>query len=184
MTEPTPGPDPSADMPTPEPLVIDPATPLHAVRDMVGRERWHGIDCPACGQHARVYVRKLNRSMAVALLKMYRAGSVEGPVHTPTVLAGNRGEEARLSYWGLTRPAVRPGSPPGTRPSRGWWAVTRRGALWLLDGCTVPLSAVIYNGTCLHLTGPPTGIRDALDDPGFSLRELLDTYAPPPPDAA
>lgn len=163
---------------TPEPPVIDPATALADVRDMIARERWHGIDCPACGQYARVYLRRLNRSMATALLRMYRAGSVGGPVHTPTVLKGNRGEEARLSYWGLTQPAIRPGSPPGSRPARGWWSVTRRGALWLLDGVTVPSAAIIYNGVCLRLSGPPIGIRDALDDPGFNLRTLLDTYAP------
>lgn len=171
-----------ADMFTPGQLIIDGATPLRDVRDIVARERWRGIDCPACSQYARVYLRRLNRSMAISLVKMYRAGSVGGPIHTPTVLRGNRGEEARLSYWGLTAPAAPPANAPDTTPRRGWWEVTRRGALWLLDGITVPAAAVIYNGTCLRLSGPPVGIHDALGDAGFSLRELLDTYAPIEPD--
>lgn len=163
---------------TPAHLAIPADATLAEIRAIVNRQRWTGIDCPACGQYARVYLRRLNRSMAVALLRMYRSGGVGIPVHTPSVLKGNRGEEARLSYWGLTAPAPRLGSPHGSPPIRGWWSVTRRGALWLLDGVTVPAAAVIYNGTCLRMSGPPTSIRDALDDPGFNLRELLDTYAP------
>lgn len=133
------------------------------------RDASAGTVCPCCDQHVRVYRRRLNASMVRALLTMYRAGGVNEYVHTPTLLAGKRGEEARLSYWQLTQES------DGTRTDggrRGWWRVTQRGELFLSGHITVMSHVLVYNGRCLRMVGEPMSVRDALGAE-FDLHELM-----------
>lgn len=144
------------------------ATPEQARALLMG-ERFEGVICPCCDQYARVYRRRLNVPMVRALMRMYVAAGTREYVHTPTLLGGRRGEEARLSYWQLTKES------DGTRTDggrRGWWRVTERGELFLNGEITVPSHALVYNGQCLRLDGEPISVRDALGH-DFNLRELL-----------
>lgn len=156
---------------TPGPMrpALSPPLTLAAARADVLRERANGVTCPCCGQYAKVYRRRLNAGMVRSLLRMYAAGGTGRYVHTPTLLGGKRGEEARLSYWGFTRESVDPRADGGRR---GWWRVTERGELFLNGDITVPSHALVYDGVCLQLTGDPISVRDAIGD-GFDLRELL-----------
>jgi hypothetical protein len=142
---------------------------LAGAREAVMTMRHTGLACPCCDQYARVYRRRLNASMVRALLCMYVEAGTTDYVHTPTLLAGKRGEEARLSYWSLIRESDGERTDGGRR---GWWRVTDRGELFLNGDITVPSHALVYNGRCLQLDGDPIGVRDALGS-GFDLRELL-----------
>jgi hypothetical protein len=148
-------------------------TTLREARERVMTERTEGIHCPCCDQYARIYKRRINKTMVRSLVALYRAGGVREYVHSPTVLGKDRGEEARLSYWNLIT------EDDGRREDggrRGWWKVTRVGELFLDSAITVPKYALVYNGECLQITGDPVDVSDCLGAK-FSLRDLLDDQA-------
>lgn len=128
-----------------------------------------GADCPLCHQRVQVYRRKITTGMARALIDMYRAGG-KGWVHMPTVLTGQRADEAKLAYWQLIEEEkVR--RPDGGRA--GYWRVTDLGELFLRGKCTLPKYARVYNGKPLSLD--PTDqvtIQDALGTK-FNYSELM-----------
>jgi hypothetical protein len=132
--------------------------------------RTEGAHCPCCDQFAKIYRRRINKTMARSLIALYKAGGNREPVHSPSVLGQNRGEEARLSYWGLIVEAEGLRDDGGRR---GWWQVTRRGELFLAGALTVPAYALVYNGVCLELAGDPVTFGDCLGVK-FSLRDLMD----------
>lgn len=142
---------------------------LAAARHFLMQERENGIICPTCDQFAKVYQRKLNSSMCLSLITMYKAGGTSEYLHTPSLLGGQRGEEARLSYWGLTQEFSEKREDGGRR---GWWRVTRRGELFIQQAISVPSHARIYNSQCLGLVGESVSIKDALGSK-FDLRELM-----------
>lgn len=143
---------------------------LIEARAYVMRDRYGlGVHCPVCDQFAKVYRRRLNASMVRSLLDIYAAGGTTLYVHTPTLLKGRRGEEARLSYWGLTDES-RETRPDGGK--RGYWRVTRRGELFLKGVISVPSYALIYDSQLLRLDGEPTTVKDALGHE-FNLAEVL-----------
>ena len=147
---------------------------LHEARNRLRELVDDGCSCPCCTQFAKVYKRKVNSSMAVGLIAMYRAfGTEYGYVQDLRRQRGatdNR-EESKLRYWGLAEEEniVR---PDGGRA--GYWRVTDKGAAWALDQIRIPKYARIYDGRCLGLLGEPVSIIDALGD-RFDYRELMDS---------
>lgn len=143
---------------------------LIEARAYIMRDRFgDGVHCPVCDQFAKVYRRRLNASMVRALIDMYKAGGIRDYVHTPTLLKGRRGEEARLSYWELTEELTERREDGG---KRGYWRVTRRGELFLHGVVTVPAYALVYDSQLLRLGGEPTNVLDALGTK-FDLAELM-----------
>lgn len=142
---------------------------LAAARADVRDGREAGIICPCCDQVVKVYRRRLNAGMVRSLGRMYAAGGITDYVHVPSLLGGRGGgEDARLSYWELTRESDGVRTDGGRR---GWWRVTVRGELFLRGAITVPERALVFNGRCLGLTGPPVRVNEI--DAGFDLRELM-----------
>ncbi len=130
----------------------------------------HGSICMCCGQHVRQYRRKLSRPMAEALTILYKHGGITDYVHGPAVLGKMRGEEARLSYWGLIE-ELKQKRPDGGR--RGYWRVTPKGELFLEGHISVPEYALVYNAQFQGLHGDPIYIKDALQNGDFDLRALM-----------
>jgi hypothetical protein len=141
---------------------------LDDARELVMLRRFAGVRCPCCDQYAMVYRRRLNVAMCRHLINLYKAGGTKEYVHSPTVLAGTRGEEARLSYWGL----IEATPVPINNKIRGYWRVTREGELFLDGQITRPEAALVYNAHLLQLTGDPIDISAGLKRP-FDLSELL-----------
>lgn len=116
-----------------------------------------GATCPCCGQFAKVYRRKINGTMARALITLYRhAGRTYA--HAPS-LPGDTHEMSQLSWWGLVEDE---GTLRDDGGRAGWWRVTDAGEAFVRDLSTVPKYARIYDHRCLNLVGDPVGIRDAL----------------------
>lgn len=130
-----------------------------------------GSHCMCCGQMVRQYRRKLSRPMAQALTIFYQHGGTREYVHGPRVLGTMRGEEARLSYWGLTE-ELKERRPDGGR--RGFWRVTLKGEDFLEGRIVVPEYALVYNSTFQGLRGKKIDIKQALKNGDFNLRALLD----------
>lgn len=132
---------------------------LDGARDWLRNQVDDGAHCPCCGQYAKVYRRKINAGMAWSLATMYRKAGRDW-IHLPTQIGARSREEGKLAYWNLVEQHPSPRNDGG---KAGWWRVTRRGELFVLDQIRLPKYARVYNGRCLSLDGTETvGIRDCL----------------------
>jgi hypothetical protein len=131
----------------------------HAVRK--------GIHCPGCTQHAKIYRRKINSTMARALITLWRAG--EGFHHGPS-LRGDTHELSQLKWWELIEeePIVR---EDGGRA--GYWRITEKGEWFVKGESMLPRIARIYDSKVLNLVGEPVNIRHCLGS-RFNYEELME----------
>ena len=126
-----------------------------------------GAPCPLCGQHAKMYKRKINAGMAHSLIHMYRTNGL-GWVHVKVIGARSR-EEGKLAYWGLVEEQKTKGTHGGRA---GYWRVTSKGELFLRGRISVPKYAKVYNGKVYGFEGGPVMIKDALGTQ-FDYQELM-----------
>lgn len=145
--------------------------PLLEARNWISEKLNGGesVICPCCGQHAKIYKRKINAGMAVALIKMYRHAGRDW-FNLPAIHnQWQSRDEAGLRYWGLIQEA-RERREDGGRA--GWWRVTEDGERFIRGITPEPKYALIYNGTRIGFDGDPVFIRDCLGDK-FSYEELM-----------
>lgn len=116
-----------------------------------------GDHCPLCGQHAKMYKRKINAGMARSLIHMYRSAGT-GWIHVKLIGAASR-EEGKLAYWGLVEEQKGSGLHGGRA---GYWRVTDKGRAFLQGQLTVPKYAKVYDGKVRGFEGDPVTIKDAL----------------------
>jgi hypothetical protein len=143
---------------------------ISAARAWLRGELEHGAPCPCCTQMAKIYRRKVNATMARALIALYRAGGTTRYIHAPS-LPGDTHEMSQLAWWGLIAEESDRIRDDGGRA--GWWRVTELGERWLYGAVTIPKYARIYDHRLLKVDGDPTTLEDALRRP-FNLRELMD----------
>lgn len=127
-----------------------------------------GHRCPCCTQFAKVYRRKLNARMALAAIRLYRAGAVREYVHLPSV-AGDGCEGGKLRYWGLV---VEESERREDGGRSGWWRMTDLGERFVRAEVSVPKYVRLYDGRRLGLRGEPVTIIDALGE-RFDYEELM-----------
>jgi len=145
---------------------------LDQARDQV-RAQWEtGSDCPCCGQRVQLYRRKLNSSMAYALLLVVRDTTGDW-LHVPTHkdLARLGGDFAKLRFWRLIEERSETNDASGG-PHAGYWRVTFRGRLFARGCIAVPRYVFVYNKRVRRVGDKLTTITDALGD-RFSYPELM-----------
>jgi hypothetical protein len=153
---------------------------LADAQERVRQGRWtrEGVHCETCGQYCKVYPRRVHKAMAVALIRLYRAGGTTAQ-YKPTVVAG-LGSAARdecvLKHYGLLVQAAPPPEAKGRKDS--WWRVTEKGADFIERRIRVPKYALLFNDICLDFSSESISIDEALGNP-FDLAELLG-YEPGP----
>lgn len=128
-----------------------------------------GYPCPLCKQLAKVYRRKINKTMAKALVKLYRAGGDRAFVHAPS-LPGDTHEMSQFAFWGLI---VEESERREDGGRAGWWMLTGAGVSFVLDQAKVPKYARIYDHRVLNHVGDHVSIIDCLGSP-FHYRELME----------
>lgn len=126
-----------------------------------------GAPCPLCGQHAKMYKRKINSGMAKSLIHMYRIAGT-GWVHVSAIGAHSR-EEGKLAYWGLLEEQKASGTHGGRA---GYWRVTDKGEAFLLGKISVPKYAKVYDGRVFGFEGDRVVIEDALGTK-FNYNDLM-----------
>ena len=133
-----------------------------------------GVDCPCCGQFAKIYKRKLNSSMARGLIVLVKLNRRD-PIHIPSVFTEYRvcasNDGALLRHWNLIEeiPGVR--DDGSTRV--GYYIVTDLGRKFAAGKVRVPAYAYIYNSDLLRLDDEETvDIRGALGE-RFHYEELM-----------
>lgn len=133
---------------------------------LAGREE--GVKCPCCSQFAKVYKRKLNSGMAVALVRFYqlaRRDEAGGGRLTParfhhiSELDVRGGDYGKLAYWRLLEPD---GEDQDDGNNSGRWRITAAGRMFVEEKVTVPSYVYVYDGKPLSFPPEQTTIRRAL----------------------
>jgi hypothetical protein len=127
-----------------------------------------GIECPCCGQFAKIYKRTVNSGMARSLITMYKASGREWQ-HVPTTTDRASREEGKLAYWGLLEESEEVRTDGGRA---GWWRVTEDGEKFVKGCLSIPKYAYVYNGEVVKLGGDKVFITKCLGK-GFIYRELM-----------
>ncbi|MGV8847103.1 MAG: hypothetical protein ACOH1Y_15830 [Propionicimonas sp.] len=134
---------------------------LASTRAWLAARKVTGADCPACGQFAKIYTRKMNSGQARSLIKMYRAGGPAGTgwVHLPSKVGSTSREEGKLKHWGLVESQTQVMGKDG---HRGVWRLTPDGVDFVLGEGTVPQAIRMYAAECLGTTGPQITILNVI----------------------
>ncbi len=130
-----------------------------------------GLRCPLCRQYAKVYKRKLNKTMMKTLRLLYKSGAVTHYVHGPTVLtafAAPARETGKLALFNLVEENTRRREDGG---KSGWWRITPDGELFLRGKLKVKKYAIVYNGICRGFKGEDIDIMRVA--PEFRLDDLM-----------
>lgn len=146
------------------------------------RAGWErGVDCPCCGQFVKLYRRKLNSSMAYALIMIARHDRRRPGefFHVPAWLdalavpsAVARGDFAKLRFWGLIEPQPDTRRADGSKRA-GFWRITPLGRDFAAGRVSVPSHVYLYNQKPIGRTPPGRAtIREALGD-RFDFGELM-----------
>lgn len=139
-----------------------------------------GVECPLCGQVARVYAHNISASEAMGLIIFYRAHGTDWG-HAPSTEGISRlgGAFARNALWGLLQESMGVREDGGRA---GVWRVTPLGERFRNNQVKVQRTAVTYGGArksedqenrrLLALEGDEVSIVDALGDK-FNYEELM-----------
>lgn len=144
---------------------------LAEARRQVEHGRADGVTCPCCGQFAKTYRRKLNSSMAYALLVIARR--TDDWFHLFDFLAKQRvkaSDAPSLRHWGLIEEKGE-GKDDGN-PRAGFYRVTELGRAFAGGRASVPRHMLIYNDQLLGFSEERIAIREALGD-RFDYDELM-----------
>lgn len=146
-----------------------------------GRETAEGVQCPCCGQEAKIYRRNLDSMMAEALTIFYRHAKKVGfnawidlPREFPGRLMSG-GDIAKLRRWGITEaPQIDPQN--WKRVQGGFWRLTPLGVRFASNRLRVPQSEICYANETIGFEGPMVKIEDCFDSP-FNYAELMNGVA-------
>jgi len=140
-----------------------------------------GASCPCCHQMVKLYKRKLNSSMAVALVYIYKyfqANPDKEWLHVPSYLSRiisgatvRGGDWSKLRYWGLIedQKAIRDDGSDRV----GNYRITAAGKTFVGGLCRVPKHVFLYNGGVVKRRDTETiSIDEALGEK-FSYVELM-----------
>lgn len=137
-----------------------------------------GTTCPCCRRYARVYKRKLNSGIALALLWICRAYLQGGrePVDlarsAPRYVLARGGQHGLLVHWGL---AATSGAREGDHGrTSGLWTPTADGLLFAAGRSKVRRFVHVFANRVAERSGPLVTIGEALAD-RFDYAELQGT---------
>lgn len=153
---------------------------LEAAKAFVQQHLRDGVTCPTCGQFCKVYRRKLNSTMAYALVLIYTHFKLhpEHPwIHVASFLVNTKrdssvagGDVVKLRFWGLLERA--PGDRDDGSDRVGRYRMTEIGRQFVEGRIAVPRYVYLYNQMLLRLSEEMTTIQDALGD-RFRYDELM-----------
>jgi len=129
-----------------------------------------GCQCPACGQHVKLYKRKLNSGMARVLIEVYKKRDLTS-IHVKDHLRKNKLKNNHdwtlLKYWGMIENI----ETNGEQKDSGYWRITLRGIQFVNLG-VAPKHILIYNKKFMGFSNEVTDIRESLGN-HFDYNELM-----------
>lgn len=138
------------------------------------RENWEeGVDCPCCGQLVKLYDYPLNNSIALTLVKMYQIEISENRhwIHVQKEIRPSSGGYFSLAkWWGLIVSQEK--NEDDDKRVSGFWALTKKGKLFIENKIRVPKKVLIYNSKKIGFVEETTNITESLNKK-FSYEELM-----------
>lgn len=136
--------------------------------------RIEGFKCKCCGQYCKLYTRKLNSSMALVLLLIWKSGKTNY-IHVENFLkelnrANLRADFHKLVWFNLLerKKELR----EDNSPRNGFYKITGRGIAFAGNKLTVPKCVKIYNNHFEGFEGEQVNIIQALGEK-FNYQELI-----------
>jgi hypothetical protein len=169
------------DMTFEQPIEVD-ETPsgivtLAEARDYVKTGREVGVYCPCCSQYARIYKRKINTGMALALVYMFIEyfKTAKEWIHVEELFIKRNHkcshDWALLRFWGLIEENKEPADIE--KKTNGLWRITVRGKSFVNDTrVRVPSRAIVYNNALIGFSDEQINIIEALGRQ-FDYAELM-----------
>lgn len=167
-------------------------------KEMFRKAESEATPCPCCSRLVKIYRRKLNASMALALIYIYKEklkwkALVDAPgakvsfkpddkisqgdwIHVEKLLVrekaptGCRGYFHKLRHFGLLEQKSEIRDDGSNR--NGYWRITWKGTEFIEERYKVPSYAIFYNQELLALDGGNIGIRQAMGSK-FSYEGLM-----------
>lgn len=142
--------------------------------EFAAREKGH--NCGECGRFLKVYHRRLSRSMARSLIRLYRLHQAYPDKRWFHVKQfdreGARGEFGVLQCWGLV---VEAANSDKDKKTSGMWAVTEQGVRFVNLQEQVPQYVMLKWGSeHLGFSGPVVDAKKCLEHGNrFSYSELM-----------
>lgn len=166
-------------------MEINLATTVAETQNWIADNIEEGCECPCCSQFIKRYERKFNKSMAYALVAMYKLQGesnefirVNDEFTNRNINYGNT-EFSKLRCWGFAEQLSRKDkeledSDLDIRDGRtsGYWRLTEVGKLFAQNKCTAKKYAIIQNKKVIALAGDDIYIRDAFKEK-FNYDELM-----------
>lgn len=137
-----------------------------------------GCRCPCCGQHAKMYRRPLNATMARGLVWLVceaprdEGGWVQVRQDGPKWLLQAGGEFAKLAHWGLIEEQPKDPDCRAKGRTSGVWRPTSLGRAFVLAGALVPRKVWLYDNAVQGFSAELVSVQEALGE-DFDLGEVL-----------
>lgn len=142
-----------------------------------------GAHCPLCTQYVKVYKRKLNSTMALALITFFKMtnGSsdyrhsmeiIKASADLSLARNGFGGDFGKLVHWGLIEEMPKEECKKFSGRTSGYWRMTKAGCDFVNGLILVPKYAYIFDSRLLKLSDDFTGVGESLGD-SFNYEELM-----------
>ena len=143
--------------------------------DAISEKKDEGYICPSCSLFVKRYTRKLNSSMALVLIEIYRSGEKDY-IHVENFLKkinkpGLRADFHKLVHWNLLAKKIEKREDDSKR--NGFYKITLQGEMFVEGKITVPESVLIFNGEFEGFKGKQVNIIDVLGTK-FNYKELME----------
>jgi hypothetical protein len=153
---------------------VKPGMTLGEARTLLAEQAVEGVECPCCGQFAKVYRRKLNSGMARSLIWLVKEfletkDGVEVQKQAPRQVMANR-EMGKLVHFGLA--VIKGHDGDSKKKTSGLWRPTDKGIDFVFDRVRVPRRVYLYDNKAVGSDDEMTSIREALGDK-FDYGELM-----------
>ena len=128
--------------------------------------------CPTCGQYAKLYKRRVHKSVALALMRLYKLGGHDRYIHVKKFMGdvSGTGDIAKALYWGLIEPLKNHDS---SKRTSGMWMLTKLGVEFVQGSVGIRQFALVYNGKVIDLIGRMVYLKDCIGA-DFDYQELME----------
>jgi len=155
-----------------------PEMKLYTARNLVDDNAKTGIDCPCCGQFAKIYKRKINTPMSRFLIwfvMRYESDPRWYSLYEFPLFQGCRGggDFPKLRYWNLL---VQKENEDPEKKCSGIWKTTPKAREFVYQETKLPSHVYLYNGKMVGYTDELTDITECLGKK-FSYPEVMQTVS-------
>lgn len=123
-------------------------------------QRGEKLDCPCCGRYAQRYRRRVTAAIALALIKLFRAGGDKEFIFYKAFMEVGEGADFCVAkYFGLVEAKT---NDDDEKRTSGFWRLTPHGVAFVENRTTIKEVAVVFDDKVLNFDGDEVSIEQAL----------------------